>query len=145
MKYSLFIAFLLSIFACTNEEKKVTQSSLSISIDSILAKNKFNGVILVTKEDQTIYQKTIGFTDIATKNPLKINDQFFIGSKDGEQNIEIGALGYVPGFPSACYFYPKSKINVIVLENTALDLDNFKNTFGVHTAIMTLTKNYKKL
>ena len=78
MKYCLFIAFLLSIFACTNEEKKVTHSSLSISIDSILAKNKFNGVILVTKEDQTIYQKAIGFTDITTKNPLKINDQFFI-------------------------------------------------------------------
>ncbi len=60
--------------------------------------------------------------------------------KDGEENIQIGALGYSPGFVSACYFYPQSKINVIVLENTAKDLDEFKKTFEIHTEIMEAVK-----
>jgi len=62
--------------------------------------------------------------------------------KDGEQNLEIGALGYAPGFVSACYFYPQTKMNLIVLENTANDLDDFKMTFKVHTEIMELIKKY---
>jgi len=60
--------------------------------------------------------------------------------QDGEQNIQIGALGYAPGFVSACYFYPQTRMSLIVLENTAMDLDNFKMTFKVHTEIMELIK-----
>ena len=60
--------------------------------------------------------------------------------KDGEKNIQIGALGYAPGFVSACYFYPQSKINIIVLENTAKNLDEFKKTFKIHTGIMEVAK-----
>lgn len=61
--------------------------------------------------------------------------------KDGEQNVQIGALGYAPGFASACYYYPKSNIDLIVLENIAHDLNDFKQTFKVHTEIMKLIKN----
>ena len=60
--------------------------------------------------------------------------------KDGEQNIQIGALGYAPGFVSACYYYPQTKINLVILENTANNLDDFKKTFIVHTEIMELIK-----
>lgn len=60
--------------------------------------------------------------------------------QDGEQNIQIGALGYAPGFASACYFYPQTRMSLIVLENTAKALDNFKMTFKVHTEIMELIK-----
>ncbi|MDB4293608.1 beta-lactamase family protein, partial [Maribacter sp.] len=60
--------------------------------------------------------------------------------KNGEQHFEIGALGYAPGFVSACYFYPQTKINVIVLENTARHLDDFKKTFQIHTEIMGAVK-----
>jgi CubicO group peptidase (beta-lactamase class C family) len=60
--------------------------------------------------------------------------------KDKEENIQIGALGYAPGFVSACYFYPQTNMNVIVLENIAYDLDDFKKTFKVHTEIMELIK-----
>ena len=52
--------------------------------------------------------------------------------KDGEQNTQIGALGYAPGFVSACYYYPQTNMNLIVLENTANNLDDFKHTFKVH-------------
>lgn len=60
--------------------------------------------------------------------------------KDGEQHLEIGALGYAPGFVSACYYYPESNMNLIVLENTAYALDTFKLTFKVHTHIMELLR-----
>ena len=61
--------------------------------------------------------------------------------KDGEQDIQIGALGYAPGFVSACYYYPQTKMNLIILENTAKNLHDFKQTFKVHTEIMELIKN----
>lgn len=60
--------------------------------------------------------------------------------KDGEQNLQIGALGYAPGFVSACYFYPQTNMNLIILENTGNNLDDFKKTFKVHTEIMALIK-----
>lgn len=59
---------------------------------------------------------------------------------EGEQNIEIGALGYAPGFVSACYYYPKKGINLIVLENIAQNLPDFKKTFKVHTHLMKVIK-----
>ena len=60
--------------------------------------------------------------------------------KEGEEDKEIGALGYTPGFVSACYYYPQTGMNLIVLENTAKNLNNFKNTFKVHTEIMRILK-----
>ena len=61
--------------------------------------------------------------------------------KDDESSIQIGALGYAPGFVSACYYYPQTNINLIILENTAKNLDDFKQTFKVHIEIMELIKN----
>ncbi len=60
--------------------------------------------------------------------------------KDEEQNIQVGALGYAPGFVSACYYYPQENLNLVILENTANNLDDFKQTFKVHTEIMKLIK-----
>jgi D-alanyl-D-alanine carboxypeptidase len=60
--------------------------------------------------------------------------------KDGEQNLQIGALGYAPGFVSTCYFYPHTNMNLIILENTGNNLDDFKKTFKLHTEIMALIK-----
>jgi D-alanyl-D-alanine carboxypeptidase len=61
--------------------------------------------------------------------------------KEGENKIQIGALGYAPGFVSASYYYPKSKMNLVVLENTAYTPNNIKNTFKMHLALMDLIKN----
>ncbi len=60
--------------------------------------------------------------------------------KEGEKNVQIGALGYAPGFVSACYYYPQNNISLIILENTATNLDDFKQTFIVHTELMELIK-----
>jgi CubicO group peptidase (beta-lactamase class C family) len=58
----------------------------------------------------------------------------------GEAKYQIGALGYAPGFASALYFYPQSGYSLVVLENTARDLDDFKKTFQAHTSLMDLIK-----
>ncbi|MEB2776799.1 serine hydrolase domain-containing protein [Algoriphagus sp. D3-2-R+10] len=59
----------------------------------------------------------------------------------GEENVQIGALGYAPGFASACYYYPQVDLSIIVLGNAARHLDDIKKTFGVHTALMEVVKN----
>ncbi|MEM8528831.1 MAG: serine hydrolase domain-containing protein [Bacteroidota bacterium] len=61
--------------------------------------------------------------------------------KEGESEVEIGALGYAPGFVSASYYYPKSNLTLIVLENTARNLNNFSETFETHTSLMKEIKN----
>ncbi len=63
--------------------------------------------------------------------------------KDGEQNIQIGALGYAPGFVSASYYHPQTNLNLVILENTAKKLHDFRQTFSVHTEIMELIKRVK--
>ncbi|GAA5042796.1 D-alanyl-D-alanine carboxypeptidase [Marivirga lumbricoides] len=60
--------------------------------------------------------------------------------KDGEQQIQIGAFGYVPGFPTANYYYPQTDLNLIILENVGANLDDFKMTFKTHTELMNLIK-----
>ncbi len=62
--------------------------------------------------------------------------------KEGEEHLQIGALGYAPGFVSASYYYPQSGLNVIVLENVAKSLDNFTETFRIHTLIMERAKRF---
>lgn len=58
----------------------------------------------------------------------------------GEADIQIGALGYAPGFVSACYYFPQKDINVIVLENVARNLNDFRQTFQVHNEILAIVK-----
>jgi len=57
-----------------------------------------------------------------------------------EEEIQLGAFGYVPGFASACYFYPKSNMSLIVLQNVCRNPDDLKKTFAVHTACMNMVK-----
>lgn len=43
--------------------------------------------------------------------------------------LEIGHTGYVPGFISMAFYYPKSKTTIIVLENIDWNDDDIKKTF----------------
>lgn len=63
--------------------------------------------------------------------------------KNKEENIQIGALGYAPGFVSTCYYYPQKNMNLIILGNNTKSLNNLKKTFKVHTEIMELIKKTK--
>jgi len=104
--------------------------------------NKWNKLLysgqLVTKETLKLME-----TKYATRiHPIfkKIDYGYGLLFNDGEQNTQIGALGYAPGFVSACYYYPQTDINLIVLENIDRDSDDFKNSFNVHTELMELIK-----
>lgn len=60
--------------------------------------------------------------------------------QDGAQQKEIGALGYAPGFVTACYYYPQTGLHLIILGNTAQQLNDFTQTFKVHTELMKLVQ-----
>ncbi|MES2728095.1 MAG: serine hydrolase domain-containing protein [Bacteroidota bacterium] len=60
-----------------------SNKTIAPKIDALLAEKTtkpFNGVILITQNDETIYTKTIGYADIENKTLLQPNDQFCIGS-----------------------------------------------------------------
>src|ERR1043165_9976496 len=78
MKYlSLLSAFvLLSLNA-------VAQGDMGKSIDSLVQLTSptfFNGVVLVSKDGNTLYKKSYGYSDLDKKTPLKMDDQFLVGS-----------------------------------------------------------------
>ena len=59
---------------------------------------------------------------------------------EGESDIQIGALGYAPGFVSASYYYPQTGISLVVLSNVARRLEDFPQTFNVHVELMEYVK-----
>ncbi|TWI01264.1 CubicO group peptidase (beta-lactamase class C family) [Flavobacterium tiangeerense] len=138
-----------------NEDKLLEYASNSL--DNYVPAGAFiSNAADLNKWSQSLYSgklvktKTLKLmeTKYATRiHPIfdKVDYGYGLLFQDGEQNIQIGALGYAPGFASACYFYPQTRSSVIVLANTAKNLDNFKMTFKVHTEIMDLMKKRKKL
>lgn len=81
MKHFIFLSvlFLSSLFPVYG----FCQVDLRNSIDSLIRVTSprfFNGVILVSKNGQPVYQSSHGYSDLSKKTPLKIDDQFLIGS-----------------------------------------------------------------
>ena len=73
----LFIFFKITILSFGQHINIVKQ------IDSLIltkTAKPFNGVILVSQNGQTEYFKKLGYSDFDKKEPLKLNDQFVIGS-----------------------------------------------------------------
>lgn len=63
--------------------------------------------------------------------------------KKNEQTIQIGALGFTAGFASCNFYFPQTKTSVIVLENTAYQLQDFRKTFYHATTLLEIVKNGK--
>lgn len=61
--------------------------------------------------------------------------------KKGEEKIQIGALGYAPGFASSSYYFPTTNSQVIVLSNMVRGIEDFKKVFTVHTELMRSVSN----
>ena len=79
MKYILFLLIFLKTTIVTFGQ----QNSIDEQIDSLISTKTtkpFNGVILISQKGKTKYSKTFGYSDINKKEPLKLNDQFVIGS-----------------------------------------------------------------
>jgi len=60
-----------------------------------------------------------------------------------QNHIQIGALGYAPGFVSSCYYFPQSKYNLVVLENVAQGIPNFETCFKTQLQLLELIKVLK--
>jgi len=76
MKTKLTFILLLSLQFCFSQD-------LTKQLDSLLKSNPkrpFNGIVLVSQNGKALYSKTIGYSDLDKKTPLKENDQFVIGS-----------------------------------------------------------------
>ncbi len=62
--------------------------------------------------------------------------------KKSQTDIQIGALGFASGFVSASYYYPKSNLNLVVLENVTRNLYDFPKTFKHHLYFMKLIETF---
>jgi len=74
---------LLLIFLFTTIISFGQQRNIGDQIDSLLfaeTNNPFNGAILIAEQGQDTYKKVKGYSDLENKVPLKLNDQFVIGS-----------------------------------------------------------------
>ncbi len=60
--------------------------------------------------------------------------------KAEEQAVQIGALGFAPGFVSSNFYFPSTNISLVVLENVAANLADFKQTFYYHTNTIALLR-----
>jgi len=60
-----------------------------------------------------------------------------------QSHIQIGALGYAPGFVSSCHYFPQSKYNLVVLENVAQDIPDFAKCFKTQLQLLELIKALK--
>jgi D-alanyl-D-alanine carboxypeptidase len=80
LQKSIFVLFfLLTIISKTG----LSQAIFAPRIDSLLEANKkrfFNGIILVSQNNKTIYSKVKGFSNLENKTLLVIDNQFVIGS-----------------------------------------------------------------
>lgn len=78
MKYILLLIFLNTTIITFGQKSYIEKQ-----IDSLISAktNKpFNGIILISQNGQTKYSKSFGYSNIDKKEPLKLNDQFVIGS-----------------------------------------------------------------
>jgi CubicO group peptidase (beta-lactamase class C family) len=79
MKYILILLIFFKTTVVTFGQQNIIDKQID-SLISVKTTKPFNGVILISQKGQTKYSKTFGFSDIDKKVPLKLNDQFVIGS-----------------------------------------------------------------
>ena len=72
MKLSLTIFIFFFFFSCNNGILYSKKNNIALQVDSVLAKSIFNGVILITKGEETVYAKAIGFADLDSKKNLSL-------------------------------------------------------------------------
>lgn len=78
-KTAISVLFLLLLFT----QKSFSQANFASRIDSLIKANNnrfFNGIILVSQNNKVVYSKVKGFTNLESKTPLVIDNQFIIGS-----------------------------------------------------------------
>ena len=81
MKFKVLYFVVLSIITINTANGQI--SGLTRQVDSLLSiqtEKPFNGIVLITQNGETVYSKVCGYSDFGNEIPLKINDQFVVGS-----------------------------------------------------------------
>lgn len=82
-------------------KRELKTPGLTTLLDSVL-KGKtgelpFNGIVLVTQNNRTIYGKALGYADIATQRSLNLTDQVIIGSLSKQISAVLALREYEKG------------------------------------------------
>jgi CubicO group peptidase (beta-lactamase class C family) len=108
--------FVLLFVTLISSEKIFSQTTLTSKIDSFLqtqTKRPFNGIILISKNGKMLYSKVQGFSNLETKIPLVIDNQFVVGSiskqmtavavlrefEKGRVELHVPVQKYLPEMP----------------------------------------------
>lgn len=90
------------------------------------------------------------FELMTTKQPNAVRDHPIFGKTSygygltvdtNDDIIQLGQTGYAPSSVCMDFYFPESKVGVIVLENIAYDTENIKKTFSYHTSILNIVRD----
>lgn len=136
-----------------NGELKFNTTSFNISVaagafistaEDLMLWNKYlhGGKLLKARTYQLMTAKKAG----ATRNhPIFGETYYGYGiTVDTRNNIlQLGQTGYIDGFVSMDFYFPKTKTSVIVLDNIVYDKDDLKKAFSYHTQILNIIRKYQ--
>lgn len=89
------------------------------------------------------YQKMLSKQKNAIRNhPIFGKTCYGLGFTVSTDNgiLQLGQSGFAPGFSSIDFYFPTTKLSVIVLENVIYGKDDLKKIFYYHTSILQLAK-----
>lgn len=98
-KYVLSICLLLLV-SCNIAQNDLAKSDWIQEIDALIATQdprRFNGVIRITKNGKTQYEKAVGFADWDAKTPLSLDDNFRIQSNSKQITAVLFLKAYESG------------------------------------------------
>lgn len=115
-------------------------SFISTATDlNIWSKKFYNGMLLKKETMQMVLTKQEG----AIRNhPIFGKTAYGYGiTIDTQENLlQLGQTGYSPGFVSMSFYFPKTKTNVIALENIVYDTNDINKTFYYHKEILRILR-----
>ena len=77
---SIFYCLILSFAAVTAKAQGDKFTQLGQFLDSLAAKDKFMGTVLIAEGGVPVFQKAVGWADLSTKKPMDVNSKLRIGS-----------------------------------------------------------------
>lgn len=116
-RQALIVSCIFSMFFVLGNNKICAQQEFIDPLDSLyqlfLQKKCFNGELLVVVNNQPVFERTAGVRDNITKETMRRNSIFNLGSiskpftalaifqlhQQGKLNIEDHVVKYIPGFP----------------------------------------------
>lgn len=149
--FFLFLSFFFWMISCKSESQKIAERNavvdstikafqknlLKNQIDSVFAKNKFNGIVSVMQKNEILYEKSNGFADFKKEIKLDRNTVFAIASvskqftavrilqlqEQGKLRVEDAVYKYLPDFQRP----HREKITIHQLLNHTSGLSDFSD------------------